>query len=89
MVAALAEYYKVSTDYLLGANTGYLGNTNLSNPYLDNITMHDVMYDLQGLQRENRKELIKFVNYLKTTERHESARSRRKENRTGGKSGAE
>lgn len=89
VVAALAEYYKVSTDYLLGANTGYLGNTNLSNPYLDNITMHDVMYDLQGLQRENRKELIKFVNYLKTTERHESARSRRKENRTGRKSGAE
>ena len=45
-VTKLSEYYKVSTDYLLGANTGYLGNTNLNVKYLGDITMHDVVYDL-------------------------------------------
>lgn len=30
VVVQLSKYYKVSTDYLLGADFGYLGNTNLS-----------------------------------------------------------
>lgn len=68
-VVALAKYYKVSTDYLLGADTSYLGNTNLKNPYLDNITMHDVMYDIQNLKRDGRKDLIKYLQYLKSLEK--------------------
>lgn len=68
-VVALAKYYKVSTDYLLGADTSYLGNTNLKNPYLDNITMHDVMYDIQRLKREDRKDLIKYIRYLKNADK--------------------
>ena len=68
-VAALAKYYKVSTDYLLGADTGYLGNTNLKNPYLDNITMHDVMYDIQKLKPEDRKDLIKYIRYLRNSDK--------------------
>ena len=66
-VVALAKYYKVSTDYLLGTDSGYLGNTNLKSTYLDNITMHDVIYDIQKLKRENRKDLIKYIRYLKST----------------------
>ena len=65
-VAALAKFYKVSTDYLLGADTSYLGNTDLKSVYLDNITMHDVMYDIQQLNKEERKDLIKYIQYLKT-----------------------
>ena len=45
VVVALAQYYKVSTDYLLSADSGYLGSTNLKDPYLDDITLHDVMFD--------------------------------------------
>ena len=69
VVVSLARFYEVSTDYLLGADTSYLGNTNLKNPYLDNITMHDVMYDIQGLKRENRKDLIKYIRYLQNTDK--------------------
>ena len=72
VVPALAKLYKVSTDYLLGADTGYLGNTDPKSLYLDKITMHDVMYDIQGLQREKRRDLIKYIRYLKTIERHEA-----------------
>ncbi len=72
VVPALAKLYKVSTDYLLGVDTGYLGNTDLTSPYLQNITMHDVMYDIQGLKQENRRDLIKYIRYLKTLELREA-----------------
>ena len=68
-VVAIAKYYKVSTDYLLDADTDYLGNTNLKNPYLDNITMHDVMYDIQKLKPEDRKDLIKYIRYLRNSDK--------------------
>lgn len=64
-VIALANYYKVSTDYLLGTDSDYPGSTNLSSAYLDNITMHDVMYDLQNLKQEDRQDLMKYIRYLK------------------------
>lgn len=64
-VVALANYYKVSTDYLLGTDSGYLGSTNLSNTYLDDVTMHDVMYDIQHLKPEDRKDLMKYIRYLR------------------------
>lgn len=67
-VISLAKYYKVSTDYLLGANTGYLGNANLRSPYLENITMHDVVYDIQRLKPNGRRDLIKYIRYLKHTD---------------------
>ena len=65
VVVALAQYYKVSTDYLLGTDTSYLGNTNLKNPYLENITMHDIIYDIQKLKRNERRDLIKYIRFLK------------------------
>lgn len=63
-VVTLARFYKVSTDYLLNSNSGYLGNTNLNSTYLDETTLHDVMYDIQGLDEEARKELLRFIRFL-------------------------
>lgn len=37
VVVQLSKFYKVSTDYLLGADSGYLGSTNLSGKYLGEI----------------------------------------------------
>ncbi len=64
----LSEYYKVSTDYLLGANTGYLGNTNLNVKYLGDITMHDVVYDIQKLNTKDRRDLLRYIRFLKNGE---------------------
>ncbi len=66
-VVALSKYYKVSTDYLLGADTSYLGSANLNNSYLDDITMHDVMYNIQQLKRHKRKDLIKYIRFLNSS----------------------
>lgn len=63
-VVALAKYYQVSTDYLLNSGSGYLGNTNLDSTYLENTTLHDVMYDIQGLGEDARKELLRFIQFL-------------------------
>ena len=65
VVVALAKYYKVSTDYLLGMSNSYLGNTNLKNHYLPNVTMHDIMYDIQTLNKISRKDLLRYIQYLK------------------------
>ena len=69
VVVALAKYYKVSTDYLLGTDNSYLGNTNLKNHYLANVTMHDIMYDIQTLKGSSRKDLVRYIQYLKYLQR--------------------
>ena len=63
-VVALAKFYQVSTDYLLNSGSGYLGNTNLDSAYLENTTLHDVMYDIQNLNEDARKELLRFIQFL-------------------------
>ena len=67
-VVSLARFYKVSTDYLLNSNSSYLGNTNLSSTYLDETTLHDIMYDIQGLDENARKELLRFIRFLGHTD---------------------
>lgn len=78
VVTALAKLYKVSTDYLLGADTSYYSGINLNNTYLENITVHDVMYDIQKLKLQGRKELIRYLQYLKSVEKHEASRKQSK-----------
>lgn len=65
VVLKLSRYYKVSTDYLLGADSGYLGNTNLSGKYLGDTTLHDVVYELQQLDTTDRRDLLKYIQFLK------------------------
>ena len=74
VVTSLAKLYKVSTDYLLGSDSSYVGNTSLNNPYLKNITMHDVMYDMQKLKPAGRRELVNFLQYLRDNEKREAER---------------
>lgn len=44
-VLKLSKYFKVSTDYLLGADNGYLGSPNLNRKYLGDVT-HDIRMNL-------------------------------------------
>ena len=67
-VVKLSKYYQVSTDYLLGADSGYLGNTNLSGKYLGDVTLHDVMFDIQKLNAKDRRDLLKYIRFLKNSD---------------------
>lgn len=68
-VVALANYYQVSTDYLLGTDSGYLGSTNPEDYFVEDKTMRDVMYDIQKLQGDGREELVKYIRYLQSDEK--------------------
>ena len=64
-LSRIADVFGVSTDYLLGADSGYLGNTNLSGKYLGDTTLHDVVYELQQLDTADRRDLLKYIQFLK------------------------
>ena len=64
VVTELAKYYKVSTDYLLRSDTSYLGNVDMNAPYVDDITLHDMVYDIQTLDNTARKDLVKYIRFL-------------------------
>ncbi len=63
-VLKLSQYYKVSTDYLLGSDSSYLGSPNLSRKYLGDITMHDVLFRIQKLDSGKRRELLRYIRFL-------------------------
>lgn len=64
VVTELAKYYKVSTDYLLRSDTSYLGNVDMNAPYVDDITLHDMVYNMQTLDNTARKDLVKYIRFL-------------------------
>lgn len=76
VIVELAKYYKVSTDYLLGADTSYLGITNLGKTYVANITMYDMMYAIQTLNPQSRKNLLSYLRYLKNSEKLEKKQTK-------------
>lgn len=67
-VTKLAQFYEVSLDYLLGMDETYAGNINLNGKYLGDVTMHDVVYDIQKLNPQNRRDLLKYIKFLKQSD---------------------
>lgn len=63
-VKALAKFYKVSTDYLLRFDSVYMGNLDLNAVYVDGITMRDIIWNMQTLKDNERKELVKYIRFL-------------------------
>ncbi|MBD5445547.1 MAG: helix-turn-helix transcriptional regulator [Lachnospiraceae bacterium] len=63
-VKKLAAYYKVSTDYLLRSDTSYMGSLDLNASYVDDLTIHDIIYDINTLNEANRKNLVKYIRFL-------------------------
>ncbi len=67
-IIKLSNLYQVSTDYLLGIEHPYAGNINLSQEYLDGLSLHDLIYDVQKLDTDKRKSLAQFVRFLNSQE---------------------
>lgn len=64
VVVALADLYKVSLDYLLDVPTGYLGNTDLNRAYLDDVTLHQMLYYIQSVAPGKHPQLVDFIKFL-------------------------
>lgn len=67
-IVKLSHLYQVSTDYLLSIDSPYTGTTNLSQEYLDGMTLHDIVFDIQKLDEDKRKSLAQFVRFLNSQE---------------------
>lgn len=67
-IVKLSHLYQVSADYLLCINFPYAGSINLAQEYLNGITLHDIIYDIQNLNEEKRKSLTQFVRFLNSQE---------------------
>lgn len=63
-LVSLSHLYQVSTDYMLSISSPYMGTTNLTQEYLDGMSLHDMVYDIQKLDEEKRKSLAQFVRFL-------------------------
>ena len=64
-VKELAKLYKVSTDYLLRSDMSYLGNLDVNAIYIDGVTMEDIILDMQTLKDSERKNLVKYIRFLR------------------------
>lgn len=67
-IVKLSHLYQVSTDYLLSIKTPYTGTSDLSQEYLDGMSFHDIVFDIQKLDKEKRKSLAQFVRFLNSQE---------------------
>ncbi|MCM1143290.1 MAG: helix-turn-helix domain-containing protein [Blautia sp.] len=63
-IVKLSHLYQVSVDYLLCIAAPYTGHTNLSQEYVDGLTLHEVVYNIQRLDTDKRKSLVQFVRFL-------------------------
>lgn len=63
-IVKLSHLYQVSTDYLLSIESPYTGTANLSQEYIEGISLHDIVFDIQKLDKEKRKFLVQFVQFL-------------------------
>lgn len=65
-IIKLSKLYQVSADYLLGIDTSYAGTTDLSQQYIEGMSLHDLIYDVQRLDYSQRKSLSQFLQFLKS-----------------------
>lgn len=63
-VVNLAKLYNVSSDYILGMEPGHMGSYDLNAKFIQDITLKDVIINLEKLNVNNRQELIKYMSYL-------------------------
>lgn len=67
----LAEFYGVTTDYLLGKTEYRQYVSDLNKPFVNHTTIGDLLSLLMSLNKESRKNLVSYANYLYTTNKKE------------------
>lgn len=67
-VINLAKLYKVSTDYILGMEPGFAGSYDLNAKYVQDISLKDIIFNLEKLNKSNRQEIVKYLSYLGSTQ---------------------
>lgn len=77
-VVNLAKLYNVSSDYILGVESGYIGSFDLDTSFIQGVTLKEVIINLEQLDKVNRQEAVKFLSYLSSTQADSTPTSHRK-----------
>lgn len=67
-VAKLAMLYNVSADYLLGLKPELTEGYDLNATFIQGVKIKDVLISLRKLSPNNKKEALKFLSYLNSTQ---------------------
>lgn len=67
-VVNLSKLYCVSTDFILGVEPGYAGSYDINTKFVQDVTLKDVILNLERLNKSNRQELVKYLSYLTSTQ---------------------
>ena len=68
-VINLAKLYHVSSDYILCIESQYTGSLDLDAPFVQEITLREVLLTLERLDNANRQEAVRYLSYLINTQR--------------------
>ncbi len=63
-LVTLADYYKVSTDYILGRTSYPQKPPEMDKHFLKNVTFGEVNDRISSFHPDNKKALIKYIKYL-------------------------
>ena len=67
-VVNLAKLYNVSTDYILGMEPERAGSYDLNATFVQDVQLKDVLISLRKLNKTSKKDLIKYLSYLSSTQ---------------------
>ena len=67
-VVNLAKLYNVSTDYILGMEPERAGSYDLNATFVQDVQLKDVLISLRKLKKTSKKDLMKYLSYLSSTE---------------------
>lgn len=67
-VAKLSKLYHVSADYLLGLKPELAEGYDLNATFVQGIKVKDVLISLRKLSPDNKKEALKYLSYLNSTQ---------------------
>ncbi len=74
-VVRLAKLYNVSTDYILGVEPDRAGSYDLNATFLQGVKLKDVLISLRKLNKNNKKEMMKYLSYLNSTQSNHPEKS--------------
>ncbi len=67
-VVNLSKLYEVSTDYILGVESADSISYDLNAKYVQDISLKEMVFTLERLNKRNRQEAFKYLSYLSTTQ---------------------
>lgn len=68
-IMKIAELYNVSTDFILGTQPRRAGTFELNAAFIQDISLKNILMEMNKLNKANRQEFIRFLFYLNRSQK--------------------